>query len=531
MKSVVIFGLDGATYTVLDHLVANGVMPYLSRFMADGARATLLSNVPPLTPPAWTTLVTGQTPGHHGITGFFQYESPESSVIQIVSARHVRSESIWSIVNRFGRRAGSLNFVVHHPAQPVDGYIVPGWIPWRWMKLMSYPRDLIERVARDLPGFDLKEIGMDFDQERRSVAGEAIADFRAWIDLHIRRDCQWFALLRHQMCHDPCHLTGVVFDGVDKIQHSFWPYLDPRLEPDHPSPEYLEIREACWNYFRHIDDFLRETMQIAGDDAAIFVVSDHGFTGTDEIVYINTWLEREGYLTWKRDTETAADDSQELEPDFYRLSAFDMTRTRAFALTASSNGINIVVRGRKSEHGIAPEEYEGFRRKLCDELLTRCVDPGTGEALVSEVWTREEVFAGPHMELAPDLTLRLRDDGFFSVRRSQTILRKRPHTMGTHAPEGVFLARGAGIRAGASLKDPVRLIDIVPTLLYELEAPIPQNLAGRILEEIFETERLAGNSPQRSEPALVMAAAAGDAEPAGDDAVILDRLRALGYIE
>jgi predicted AlkP superfamily phosphohydrolase/phosphomutase len=531
MKLVVIFGLDGATYTVLDELVARGVMPYLGQFMAEGARATLLSNIPPLTPPAWTSLVTGRNPGQHGITGFFQYQSPESLAIQIVSARQVQSETIWSMVNRCGLRAGSLNFVVHHPAPPVDGYIVPGWIPWRWMKRMSHPRNLIERIVQQLPGFNLKEIGMDFDQERRSVVGEAIEDYRAWIDLHIRRDRQWFALLRHQMLHDPCHLTGVVFDGVDKIQHSFWPYLDPRREPQNPGPEYLEIREACWDYFRRIDDFLRETVQLVGSDAAVFVVSDHGFTGSDEIVYINTWLEREGYLAWKQDTATAADDSQELEPDFYRLSAFDMSRTQAFALTASSNGIHIVVRGKKAEHGIRPEEYENFRGNLRDALLTRCVDPNTGEPLVTEVWTREEVFAGPHMELAPDLTLTLRDHGFFSVRRSHTILRKRPRLMGTHHPEGIFLARGAGIQAGARLDEPARLIDVAPTVLFSLQAPIPANLDGRVLDSIFEGEYLAANAPPSSEPALVMAAAAGDPEPGGDDSAILEKLKALGYIE
>ena len=55
MTPTILFGLDGATFDVLDDLVARGVMPYLGQFMAEGARATLMSTVPPLTPIAPTT--------------------------------------------------------------------------------------------------------------------------------------------------------------------------------------------------------------------------------------------------------------------------------------------------------------------------------------------------------------------------------------------------------------------------------------------------------------------------------------------
>jgi len=74
MKRAIIFGLDGATYTVLLDLVRRGVMPYLGQFKAEGTYAPLASTVPPLTPIAWSSLVTGRTPGHHGITGFFHYQ-------------------------------------------------------------------------------------------------------------------------------------------------------------------------------------------------------------------------------------------------------------------------------------------------------------------------------------------------------------------------------------------------------------------------------------------------------------------------
>src|SRR5438045_1681324 len=104
MKRALIFGLDGATYTVLDDLVRRGIMPALGKFMHAGARAPLASTVPPLTPIAWTSLVTGRTPGYHGITGFFHYLNNDLAYPRVANARQVCVETIWSMVSRQGMR-------------------------------------------------------------------------------------------------------------------------------------------------------------------------------------------------------------------------------------------------------------------------------------------------------------------------------------------------------------------------------------------------------------------------------------------
>ena len=65
---VLFIGLDGATYTVLDPLMRDGTMPFLRDFIAGGARAVLRSTPQPLTPPAWTSIMTG-TMHRRGIQG------------------------------------------------------------------------------------------------------------------------------------------------------------------------------------------------------------------------------------------------------------------------------------------------------------------------------------------------------------------------------------------------------------------------------------------------------------------------------
>lgn len=534
-EQVILFGLDGATYDVLDDLVKRGVMPYLGQFMASGARCVLKSTVPPLTPPAWLSMVTGRCPGAHGIFNFMHYESQDSAYLRIITARDVRCETLWSILSRSGLRSGCLNFVAHSPAPKIDGYVIPGWVPWRWVKKHSHPADLIDRLKAEVPGFDVQELAMNFKEEEKAVAGAEIENFEPWIDLHLRRERQWFNVMRHQLEHDPTRLTGIVFDGVDKIQHLMWPYLDPALEPSDPSEAFLRTRERCWDYFRLIDGFLRETVELVGERGHVLVVSDHGFGGSTEVVYINTWLEQQGYLTWTDVAKVEPASSQELgDAHPYHLTHMDLSKTTAFAVSASSNGIHINVAGERGEHGIRPEKYAEFRQELMDALLTRCVDPQTGDPLVTQVWTRDEIFAGPRIGFAPDLTLGLRDNGFFSILRSDGVLKPRKTVMGTHHPEGVLMANGPGVRRGL-VSSPLQMVDVAPTVMYLLGQPIPQDFEGQMVKEMFTPQYLEEHEVEYGAAGVEQASDSVGEEVEADDpesqAQIRLRMRALGYLE
>lgn len=530
MKRVVLFGLDGAAFAVLDDLVREGVMPYLGRFLAESSTGVLESVTPPLTPPAWTTLVTGRSPGHHGITGFVQFRSGDSDALHITTSRDVQCETIWSLVNRYGMRAGCLNFVLHAPPPRFDGFVVPGWTPWRWLSRFTRPKGLIDELAGEIEGFSVERLAMDFAIERKAVAGAPLDDYESWIQLHIERDRQWFQTLQRQMRKDPTELAGIVFDGVDKLQHLLWPYVDPACRPAEPTESWRRTREACLDYYRQIDGFLQATVELAGPDAHVLLASDHGFTGSEDVLYINRWLEEHGYLAWK-ESVGPVDESSELEPDFYQLAAFDMAQTKAFALTASSNGIHIAVRGRRSQDGIETKAYDSFREELIEALLTRCVDPETGAPLVTKVWRREEVFNGPHEGLAPDLTLTLRDHSFFSVRRGPSILGKRPTVTGTHHPDGVFALRGPGVRQGFDAGR-LRMVDVAPTIFRCLGLEPIEEFEGAAPDALFadtSSTLAAGDANGARRPAELVDTEAGEAEE--EDGELLERLKALGYIE
>jgi hypothetical protein len=100
---------------------------------------------------------------------------------------------------------------------------------------------------------------------------------------------------------------------------------------------------------------------------------------------------------------------------------------------------------------------------------------------------------------------------------------------GRHHPQGIFLAAGPGIRQGAVL-DGARLVDVAPTILYALGLPVPEDMDGRVLTEVFTPQYLAGNPVRQGLPSLAPPAVEVHTdEPT--EAIIAERLRALGYLD
>lgn len=522
MPPTLLLGLDGATFTVLDPFMERGVMPFLRDLTARGARAPLRTIVPPLTPPAWTSLMTGKRPGRHGVFDFFQKEAADSEYYGFTTSQDVRSATIWSLASDHGRRVISLNYPMMFPPPAVNGAVVPGgWMPWRQLRLGCHPPGLFDRLKR-LPSFDPRELALDMELEAKAIEGCPDDEYADWIRLHTRREERWFEILRHLMTADePAELVAIMFDGVDKLQHLCWRFIDPACRPQRPSPWEQEMIDLCEGYFRRLDAMLAAIVELAGEGATVVLASDHGFGPTRDLFHLNSWLEHNGYLAWS-DTAGAAGEQPRIGfAEMTRhIQDVDWDRTVAYAATPTSQGINIVHDDRRDE----------LRTELAD-ALRQVRNPATGRPLVADVLTRDEAFPGPYRDLAPDLFLALDDGAAVSIVRSDTLWRRRPHAHGNHDWQGVFLACGPDIRTGARLEE-LSIVDVAPLILYSLGVPIPDDLDGRLPTDAFVPGRLRRRppvtAPAAPEPA---AAAAGVTYDPEEEATILNRLRALGYVE
>lgn len=526
-------GLDGATFDVLDPLMEQGVMPFLKSFFDTGVRAGLETIVPALTPPAWTSLMTGCRPGRHGVFDFFRMESAGSRQLRFFTSHDVQCDTIWSLAAAAGQRVTCLNFPSTFPPPRVAGHVLPGWVPWRQLRLACWPTDLFDRL-KQIPGFNPRELGMDIKLEERATEGCSNQDdYGPWVQLHIRRERNWFEIAKFLAASEPSPLTAVLFDGVDKLQHLCWRFLRP--EDDRPLETEWEhdVRRQCLEYFSNLDGILAGLCEMAGPDANIILGSDHGFGPTRDVFYVNAFLQQRGYLTWAR-TDDKPDEALLGVSKVSRHNwMIDWTRTKAFAATPTSNGIYIVVDREGTGCGVPPEQYDSFRKELVDALRAIRREEN-GEPLLTGVYTREEIFAGPHGEVAPDLTVVLHDGGLISILPSERIVGQRPTVSGSHRPMGIFGARGPAFRQGLQ-SSPLSILDVAPLVMHTLGHAVPSGMEGRVPEEIFEAAALAATPVRIAAPAADAGSAAPAAVPARlsaeEEQIVLDRLRELGYVE
>jgi predicted AlkP superfamily phosphohydrolase/phosphomutase len=530
MSRTLLLGMDGATFTVLNPLFDSGDMPFLRDFLAKGAHAELSSTVHPITPAAWTSMITGRTPGHHGVFDFIHCRQTRDGIFYTLNMSYdIRCPTLWSILSRRGMRIAMLNFPVSYPPEPVNGVCVSGHMPIRYLRQSVYPPSFYERI-RTLPGFDAAVISMDMNQELQSIQHLPEDEYEPWIRYHIQREENWFNVARLVLAEQSPDLMAIIFDGVDKLQHLCWRFLDPALFPSDPSPWEARVRDLCVTYFRKLDGLIEQLTVAVGPEARIFFASDHGFGPTSTVFFANAWLAQKGYLFWKSETVQPGETPTNIADDRIKtqVEEIDWERTSAFALNPSSNGIYVRRADGAGSPGVKTEEYEGFRARLVEELLS-LNDPYSGEGFFRRVLTREQAFPGEFAARAPDLTLFMKDHGLLSVLRSGETFGRRSEPWGTHYPEGIFIAGGPGIVPLGRMSR-LKIVDVAPILLRSLGQSQECELEGHCPEALFDAS--VAPAQERDEPVAVTSRPekVDPAEPSEAEEEVLKRLRAIGYL-
>jgi len=518
-------GMDGSTFTILDDLTKGDdpVMPFLAAYFGKGTRAVLGSTPNPLTPPAWVSLMTGKQPGNHGLYDFLKSSEVNGELYtELSSALDCRSEMIWSIASRQGKKVAALNLpFTAPPPRDLNGVILPGFVPWKHLRRNTQPRDFYTELKSDLPGFDPKQLAWDFEHEEKSVQSQEDEERKNWVSYHLDRDEQWFEVAKYVITKQAPDLMAVMFDGTDKLQHQVWPYVDPANDHENASNYHKEMREISLQYFRNVDRYIQTLVEMCGPDCQVFLASDHGFTGQQGVFYVNQFMEQKGYLRFK-----TADEAAHLQGKSGFLTAVDVSNSLAYCRTPSSNGLYIRQSTSADEVGVPPEEYEAFRDKLAAELLA-LKDPATGEQIVTAARKREDIFPGPAMAEAPDLTLTLRDHGFVSNKRAEMPYSAFDLPIGTHHPDGVFFAAGPGICEGASLERR-EIVDVAAILLHSVGLDVPEDMEGRVPGGLYKADARPVTVGAPTQPPAHMA----QAEMSADEKdVLMGQLAALGYAD
>ncbi len=296
---VILVGLDGADWRVIEPLLAAGKLPTLRGLLDSGARAHLRSSPPLLSPLLWTSVATGVAPDRHGVVDFTVYDAATRDRAPI-SSRARKAPALWNILTAYGLDSAWIGWWATWPAEPVAGLMVSDRVAYSLFAVdggegsagkvyppESWPevRNRLTPAAR-VPWEDLRAfVGLgaaDLDRLRRRAAPAPGSDFDDRLD-HLRqvvastRTYFDVALLaRRRLAPD---LLAVYFQGVDEVSHRFMHFVPPpRLRAD---PE--EVRRfggAVAAFYREQDRLLGALLADPWPGAprpVVMAISDHGF--------------------------------------------------------------------------------------------------------------------------------------------------------------------------------------------------------------------------------------------------------------
>jgi predicted AlkP superfamily phosphohydrolase/phosphomutase len=501
---LLIIGLDGATFDVLDPMMDSGRMPTLKAFIENGAAGVLNSTKPPITPAAWTTFMTGKGPGKHGIVDFEKYNVAKHQ-LTFNSTYEIREKTLWELLSDKGLRVGSVNVPMTYPPKPVNGFMISGFETPSIEVDFTYPKQLKQEILQEMPDYNYRT-----NWRRRAFGGLDL--LKENLDYINDSFDQGWRLTR--FCGDKhgWDVLMIVYKLVDNLQHKAWKYLDPRYNKRFPRE--AELAADC---FAKLDDALAKLFDYAKENGATtLIMSDHGHGSLDGKVQPNLLLHRWGYLGLKSPREQAG---QRAKHWMHRLTkgkvtrfqqgarglerelAVDWERTRACVMHAGIYGfLYLNVQGRGPDGGINPGDYDRVRDEIAARLTAETIRRPDGRTtpVFAEILKPEQLY-GCKREDYPDLPdlLLAPQPGLAVVRkiRGRKIVRwcSMSRLEGTHRVEGIVALGGPNVRQGVKIEG--NIVDITPTTLAALGLRVPVDMEGRVLSEAFTTAPIIEREP------------------------------------
>jgi len=543
MNRVLVIGLDGATFAILRPLVERGRLPNLAELLAKSASGTLLSTIPPVTPAAWTTFFTGKNPGIHGIFDFQRLDFNEYRFLPL-DVHGLREKTIWEILGESGLRSIVWDVPFTYPPRPFNGWMLAGYgAPRTSGAVLTFPSDLAEQIPAELQSeMRLAQPEVRFERSRAFI--------REWQTIMAGRA----RLLKWLIAEQAWALFLFVFSITDNLAHVFWTYCEP-THPNFHRPEAEEYREAFYRSYETCDEILGELRTAAGVETTTLVISDHGFGSVRPRQYLFERLARGGYLRYRMAGGSRRRRVLEAATGFYlRHPALrewykglrgglrrGLNRSiRSAGLLPESGSIDQAGSSIIPSHfglgmwanskdrfpgGLIAEEVKGPFLAGLESYLYDDLDPYTHKPVIAAIHDGAQIYRGPFAQNAPDRIIEYAD----TFRFAEEGPGNNPFTEGGHTPHGILLAGGPGIRAGKV--EGGALADLAPTILHLLGQPIPPDMDGRVIAELFTPASLTvrpiriGREPARwdsrpEDPGLTP-------EEARD---VEEQLRRLGYV-
>ncbi len=405
----VIVGLDGVPYTLLKDLGEAGRIPNMSSAFSRGYFGQASVCIPEISSISWSSFMTGTQSGEHGIFGFMDFK-PGTYQMYFPNFTDLKAPTLWDDLARNDKKAVVINMPATYPARPINGALVSGFVAIDINKAVL-PAGLIPR---------LNELGYRIDIDTMKAREDHDLLFK---ELYETLDARKRAVdfLWEEIDWD---LFIVVVTGTDRLMHFLWEAYE---NPQH------SYHQAFLDYYEKVDGFVGHVydrfLSLDGADEGAnryYMLSDHGFTSIKTEVYLNRWLQENGYLTYNTATPKTIMD---IGPG---SSAFVMDPSRVY----------INVKGKYPQGTVDPADYERIRQEIKKGLEGLSFE---GNKIAKKVFLKEELYHGPYVNQAPDLVA-LSHPGYDlkgKVRTDEVF--GRSNLVGMHSQDDAFFFASDGV--------------------------------------------------------------------------------------
>ncbi len=428
-------------------------LPNLQGLM-DGAYGELTSTIPPITCPAWMSMMTGKNPGKLGFYGFRNRKNFAYDDMWIANSTAVKEDTLWDILSREKKKVSVIGVPQTYPPKPVNGIMVTSFLTPDTDHQFTYP-DALKSDIRSLVGDYLVDVEKFRTEDKKFLLSQIY-------DMTEKR-C---TVVKHFM-QKPWDFFMWVEMGPDRIHHGLWKYFDPQ----HRKYTESELSSAIPDYYTYLDTQIGEMLSLLPEDTIVMVVSDHGAKRMEGCININDWLIEEGYLHLKESPS---------EIIKFRQASIDWKKTSVWAWGGYYSRIFFNITGRESEGILSREEYLDVREEVKKKLESMKDDRGA--PLNTKVFRPEDIYTGPYVSEAPDLIVYFGD---LYWRGTESIGHDSLYSFETeigpddcvHAQEGIFMMQDPQERISGK-QTGLHILDCAPTMLDLLGMPRQEGMDG-----------------------------------------------------
>ena len=284
-RKLLVIGWDSADWKVINPMLDQGLMPNLEKMINEGVIGNLATLKPALSPMLWTSIATGKRPFKHGIIGFTE-ASEDGKSVKPVTVLHRKCKAIWNILTQQNLKTHVVGWWPSHPAEPINGVCISNFYqraerpinePWVMKPGTVHPERMRELFGsmRIHPSEFTKAHLLPFFPEFGKIDQGKLQPLHSVSK--ILADCATIhAAGTYILENEEWDFAGVYYDAIDHFNHGFMKFHPPKQDG---------MNEEVFNYFKNVvsagyrfhDMMLGRMLKLAGEDATVMLISDHGF--------------------------------------------------------------------------------------------------------------------------------------------------------------------------------------------------------------------------------------------------------------